>query len=675
MPGLLGNGLFVDRDLDLSGSRIEGTYKTSASTSKSAAVWLCESRIGGRMLCVDTKITAPGQRAIQADRMHVAGTVRLLHDFEARGEIRLLGARIDGSLDLTGAQLRDPLDGLALDLGDAEIGGSLFLIPSQSGRPPTVQGRIDMGSTRIGGQLLCRSLRVEAQRSDVSGSGYSTLRRGGSAISAPRLSVGADVTFESNCEINGGIDMTLSEVGDIWIDGSARLLAPNATALDLTNATVSGSLTCIAGFTAQGTLRLTGAHVRGRLTLVGTTWTDPGGAMVINAPSATVNGDLDFHSMRVLGGAVNFRSAAIGGIVDLEAADLVNPDGFCTLSLHRASVKGSVRLVDGFRSDGLVMLSRATIDGRLDLRGGTFSGPQRLHHRNPAGDAVHAMSASIPGGVSLGWKSVSPSVDLTGASTTALGDHPGTWPSQFGISGLTFDRFEDPDNSGDADLWDWRARVAWLQRQRDFDSSPYEQVASVFRQHGYGLEAERILMAQRRDAQRADRKRRRGQGWHRQVEGRVRDIWDLLLRLLVGYGYRPSRVIWILGALTILVALSLRLPLATMDMRAVDPQGTVYTVNGPLVPAAAAEPDTSATATVRGDACGDGAVRCFNASFFAIDTVIPLLSLGQRTAWYPDERQPHGTVLSWWLNVSTVLGWLLTSIFVLSFTRLARSSP
>jgi hypothetical protein len=33
-----------------------------------------------------------------------------------------------------------------------------------------------------------------------------------------------------------------------------------------------------------------------------------------------------------------------------------------------------------------------------------------------------------------------------------------------------------------------------------------------------------------------------------------------------------------------------------------------------------------------------------------------------------------GSLMEWWLNISATLGWLLSSIFVLSFTRLARSS-
>jgi len=73
--------------------------------SQGAAIWLCESDIGGRLLCAATSIDAGGQRSIQADRMHVGGTVRFLDHFTAYGEVRLLGARIDGSVDFSGAHV------------------------------------------------------------------------------------------------------------------------------------------------------------------------------------------------------------------------------------------------------------------------------------------------------------------------------------------------------------------------------------------------------------------------------------------------------------------------------------------------------------------------------------------------------------------------------------------
>jgi len=54
--------------------------------------------------------------------------------------------------------------------------------------------------------------------------------------------------------------------------------------------------------------------------------------------------------------------------------------------------------------------------------------------------------------------------------------------------------------------------------------------------------------------------------------------------------------------------------------------------------------------------------------------VVPLISLDQRSTWYPDPHVSGGELMLWWLNLATLLGWLLSSIFVLSLARLSRNS-
>jgi len=93
----------------------------------------------------------------------------------------------------------------------------------------------------------------------------------------------------------------------------------------------------------------------------------------------------------------------------------------------------------------------------------------------------------------------------------------------------------------------------------------------------------------------------------------------------------------------------------------------------PPVPGTASVPAGTASDPAPGDVCGDGQVRCFNPVLYAIDTVVPLISLDQRSTWYPDARTRDGTLMEWWLNAAAVLGWLLTSIFVLALASLARS--
>jgi hypothetical protein len=667
LPGLLANGVRIRRDLDLSGSHVTGGHRTSASTSKRSAIWLCESDIGGRLLCVDTIIRADGERSIQADRMHVGGTVRFLHQFTAHGDMRLLGARIDGSLDLTGAHLVSPA-GQALDLNDAVIGGSFFIIADTTGRRPVIEGRIDMSSTRISGQLLIRNATLEAPGITPTDSGYSRSRAGGTALSAPRLSVGAEVTLEGTCRVKGGMDLSMSDLSSLSIGDECSLRAPGQTALDLTNAELRSSFTLHAGVTVQGTVRLTGARVHGNLSLQGAFLSEPERRSLIAAQGLAVDGDVELQNLHANGGQLGFRAATLGSVIDAAGAHLTNPAGY-TLNLHQANVRGSVRLADGFKSVGAVILNRATIDGRLLCTQGSFSCPGPSA-RNQQGHAIQAISANIGGGMDLGWESISPSVNFTNTRTTFLADDPAKWPSSFIISGFTYDRFEQPQGASSVRTWDVTARGAWLNSQLVYDASPYEQAARVFRQHGYTSRAEEILIAQQKRAGGA-------------ITGRgafLRSALHTAYGATVKYGYRPARVLWLLAALLILVTVSLEIPTLQSTMRAVAAGGTVYTARGPIRTAGAtgASRGDLQSRIVSGpaaDACGNGKVRCFSPVLYAIDTVVPLVSLDQRSIWYPDSHSgAAGTFMQWWLNAAVLLGWLLSTIFVLSLARLARSS-
>ena len=497
LPGLLGNGLRLRRDLDLSRSRIAGTHWTSASTSKRAAIWLCESEIGGRLLCVDTTIDGQGDRAIQADRIRVGGAVRLLHRFHSRGEIRLLGAWIYGSFDLTGAHV-DSLDGPAIDLEDALVEGSMFLIEDSAGRRPEIRGRIEMGNARIAGRLNIRNATIEAQAEIPKDSIYARQATLGAAIDAARLTVGAEVILTGRCEVSGRIDMSMGDMSSVFIGEDCLLRAPGRTAFDLTNAEIRAYLRLEKSVVIEGTVRLEGAGIHGTLALNGQL-SQPEHLSLVSGGTMTVDGDVYLDGLRTEGGRVNFSGATLGSLV-ADGAQLHNPGGH-SVNLNQAKVQGSVRLVDGFTSTGLVVLNRSTIEGRLQLTGGSFGCPAAAPG-NEHGHAIEAISATVRGGIDLGWQTVSPSVDFTDVSTTFLADDPATWPPSFTIAGLTYERFEKPQGAPPRPIWDQAARCEWLGRQAEFDSGPYEQAARVFRQHGYTGEAEHILMAQRRDASR-----------------------------------------------------------------------------------------------------------------------------------------------------------------------------
>ncbi|HEX9067010.1 MAG TPA: hypothetical protein VF843_18005, partial [Streptosporangiaceae bacterium] len=478
LPGLLANGVRIRRDLDLSGSRVTGALRTTASTSKRSSIWLCESDIGGRLLCVGTVIDGGGERAIQADRMRVGGNIRLLRQFTAAGEVRLIGARVGGSVDLTGVRIDTPHTGLALDLGESVIDGSLFLIDDETGRRPDLRGRVDLGGTRISGQFLIRNAAIGAPSTGPVGSAYSRARQDGMAISAPRLRVGAETAFEGTCRITGGIDLAMSELTSLSAGSGCALRAPGRTALNLTNADIGSSVVLGRGATIEGTTRLTGARVRGRLTLQGVRLAAPQGKTLLAGQGLTVDGATELQHVRTAGGRLHLSSASLGSLV-ATGARLTNPDGF-TLSLHQATIRGSLVLGGGFSSDGLVSLNQCRVAGRLECGGGTFTCPAPFD-RNPGGHALEAVSAEFAGGMYLGSFAVRPSLDVTNASTPFLADLPDHWPPTFVISGFRYDRLEQAAGGSPASTWDHRARCAWLARQASYDAGPYEQAARVFR--------------------------------------------------------------------------------------------------------------------------------------------------------------------------------------------------
>ncbi|WP_344612396.1 hypothetical protein [Dactylosporangium salmoneum] len=652
LPGLLADGLRVRGDLDLSGSRIAGTHPGAGSRSM-AAVWLREARIGGRLLCLDTTIEANGGRALHADRVQIGGTLRLLRGFTADGEVRLPGARIAGSVELVGAHIA-PRAGTAVELGEASIGGSLFVIDHQfadgrAPRRPRVAGPIVAGNATVAGRVVIRD-------ADLAGDGE------GPALVAPRLRVGGSVLVEGRCSVDGGLDLMYAGLTTLSVGAGCALAAPGRVALDLVGADVRSHVTVERGTVVEGTVRVARARIRGDLSLRGVTLRapQPDGALV-TAAGVTIEGSARLEGLSAAGGYLGFRGARIGNVFDATGASVDNPGG-PTVRLVQASVGGSVRLKDGFRSSGVVQLNRSTIEGRLNLCDGHFTCPGPSEE-NSHGHAVQAIGASVRGGLRLRWAAVEPSVDLRNLTTSVLDDDPDRWPEWIVVSGMTYERFGNPS-------WDRAARLRWLARQAVYDAGPYEQLARVFRRHGYTGDAEAILIERRHRARRAARRHRLD----------PRGMLDALYGAAVGYGYRPGRTAWLLLALLIAVAASLYVPDVRASLRATDPRGNVYAVDGRLVTidASEAEPDppdaTRSGRAPRRDPCGDGQVRCFSPVLYAVDTVVPLISLGQRSTWYPSPEAEHGRLAEWWLNLATLAGWVLSTMYVLSFTKLARTA-
>ncbi len=132
VPGLQADGMVVKGDVFLR----EGF-------ESSGEVRLLGAQIDGDLSCVNSKFSNPDGEALNADRMVVKGGVFLREDFAASGEVRLMGARIDGALYCRKGKFSNP-KGRALSAVGMVAKGGVNLSYAR------FEGAIDLTTARIG---------------------------------------------------------------------------------------------------------------------------------------------------------------------------------------------------------------------------------------------------------------------------------------------------------------------------------------------------------------------------------------------------------------------------------------------------------------------------------------------------------------------------------------------
>jgi len=712
LPGLMANGVRIRRDLVLSGSLVTGAHQTVASIGSCAAIWLAEAEVGGRLLASGTQILtktdrpktdeAGTDRAIFADRARFGGAVRLVGGFRADAELRLMGAIVGGVFELAGANLK-PRSGLALNLTESTL-GSLFLVNDRDSSDDSrrdwlkVQGVLDLTRMTVHGRVLIRGadLRVDSR---VTPPDYVDKERGFiHAIYGPGATVDGEFTVEETAHIHGAVILSGSTLrGGVRLNGAHLGSKPQSLALDLSESTITAGF-WMRSCKVQGMMNIDEASVLGSIILDRTLFTDPNDRRCISGIGLGVSGDLSLEQVRTSGGEVALRGAKIQGSVVAFGAKLRN-EGKIALHLYLAHVGGDLHLGADFSAIGKVVLDLAVVEGILDCRGGMFNSPPAespttsatkpeeepkpkprkpmkspgvialLHSvvgelrsalvdifgKRPAtGDdrgevTFSARSATFRGGLVLFWQ-IAGSIDFTDATSSSLTDDPyGDWPPGARIAGFTYERFTTPDFFPLRNRATFAyARTQWLKKVAPEDPGPWEYAARVLRADGYYRDADQLLINQRR--------------WERKQHNWFRKLWDILLDSTVGYGYRPQRALLILlcfiGSVTILLYQNENL------MRTSDESGVVYSPSGPI----AGQSQTLVRPKSLSGSCGGGHVRCFEPLVYAVDTVVPIIDLNQRTTWYVAQTL-IGRQISYSLYFCTVAGWFLSTVFVFSLAK------
>ena len=247
--------------------------------------------------------------------------------------------------------------------------------------------------------------------------------RGIEPLTRPRLLVGAELTFDGTCQVTGGIDLSMSQLGSISVRPGCALLAPGRTALDLTNTELLSTFTVGEEVPVEGTVRLSGARIHGNLCLRGAVLSAPEGRSLLAAQGVSIDGEAELQNVRATGGDLGFRAATIGSFLDAAGAKLHNPGGY-TMNLVQANVKGSVPPGRWIRVHRGGRAQPGRHRGPPHLHPGDLP-PARATRARREPDAIEAISATIRSGMDLGWKSISPRADFTNTRTSFLADDPG----------------------------------------------------------------------------------------------------------------------------------------------------------------------------------------------------------------------------------------------------------
>jgi sRNA-binding regulator protein Hfq len=337
-------------------------------------------------------------RVLQADRVSWICTDRAATSLVTHSGILVVGARIDGILDLEWARSPFPLAFREcaftgpIMLMEAEINAlnlsgthvkSLYADGLQVARYVFLwKGFKTEGDVRFLGATIGSDL-------DCSGGAFSN--PGGYALSADGLKVEGYVFLGRGFKADGEVRLLNATIGRNLDCTGGTFSNPGGAALCSDELRVEGSVYLREGFKAQGSVRLFGVSIGGNLECDGSSFINPGGN-ALAAGDLRIEGSVNLREEFKAEGEVTLIDASIGGSLACDGSTFSNPHGDA-ISADRVTVEGGVFLRNGSRAEGQVRLPNASIGGNLECDGSTFS--------NPDGDALNADGVKVEGGVFL----------------------------------------------------------------------------------------------------------------------------------------------------------------------------------------------------------------------------------------------------------------------------------
>jgi len=253
--------------------KVTGSVLLRNGFSAEGEVNLLSAAIGINLECNDAIFRNPARergpgsgKALNADGMTMAGHVLLHNGFNAEGEVNFLSAQIGNNLACDNSIFKNPAregvsgTGKALNADRIKVAGYVFLRNGFS-----AEGEVNFLNAEIGSNLECdNSIFKNPARKGIFGTGK--------ALNADRIKVAGYVFLRNGFSAEGEVNFLNAQIGsDLDCRKGTLKNSPKADiegtsfALWADGSSVEGSVVFTEGFSAEGEVRLQGIHIGGDL--------------------------------------------------------------------------------------------------------------------------------------------------------------------------------------------------------------------------------------------------------------------------------------------------------------------------------------------------------------------------------------------------------------------------
>lgn len=363
------------------------------------------------------------------------------------------------------------------------------------------------------------------------------------AISADNAVIKGSVFLSKGFSSNGEIRLLGAQIDGNLSCKNAKLNVKEGNSISADRAAVKGSIFLSEGFTATGTIRLVGAQIEGSLSCQGAKLNTKEGDAIL-ADRALIKGDVHltngFHSngkIRLHGAQINGNLACNSAKLNIENGDALSADG--------AVIQGGVFLSKGFTTTGTIRLLGTQIGGNFSLEGAQLN--------KNMGATLSADGMIVNGAFFLrNLKSPAYDVRLSSAKVGRLIDDRNSWGERLVLDGFLYERLAGGSPTSA------QSRLTWLKKQttkhlnqENFRPQPWKQLQTVLRNMGHAEEAKQIAIAfedHLRTEKLIGKPPSNLPKWMETPYQNFNLTIHYLFRALIGYGYRPLRlVMWMLG--------------------------------------------------------------------------------------------------------------------------------